>query len=415
VSKGETAKQNWQVYKHVTVSYQRKRVWKNDGTLGWEYSNENFSNEINGSDAVELPEYKIPQLAGKISQIDIHYNHPTAPQPGKFDSTVVPKDTFYAGLKGLVYYDVSYDNVYQAELSYWDDTDKKDITSVDNTVATGREKDKIIFDDSTLQQLSDKYEFLYYSSGSEKFTDKDRFGKFVKASEPLKFVAHFAHKKQPTYENKKVFETIYYVDANDTSKQLAPSHTSSVEFIRKGSKDLVTGATSDWGNWTPGKATFAEVKSPTIDGYTPDQASIGTQEVKGDSNGIYFSVKYTKKDESIPWTSLTPAEKPDDPDSIPWTPIIIPDNTSDEKPDETTPETPAKDTHQDEKSESKANNKTTSTSKKAINISNPAQQARKQQTSNLPQTGANSLAALLGISLLGFSSLLGAASLKRKH
>lgn len=253
------------------------------------------------------------------------------------------------------------------------------------------------------------------------------FGNFDSDSKiNQQFIIHFKHHRSDL-QNKSVtiHETINYLYGNGPHNgQIAHQQYEATPIIFTGTgyhddvlgKDIFTG-------WNKESASFKKVDSPTVKGYHPDQKEIGEKEVTPTSKDINLNVYYYidgSHDKSIPWTTLTPArKKPQDHEPIPWT-TLIPGQKVTNVP--WIPLTPTKKPNtgttykqKHKQTDSISVTKTIKTNKALINTTNPAQQARKQQTSKLPQTGANSLAALLGISFLGFSSLLGAASRKRKH
>ena len=65
----------------------------------------------------------------------------------------------------------------------------------------------------------------------------------------------------------------YVVAGNEANKPAAPadSPTQTINWTRTNTTDKVTGATTE-GTWTPDKNSFTSVTSPTLTGYTPDQA-----------------------------------------------------------------------------------------------------------------------------------------------
>ena len=98
----------------------------------------------------------------------------------------------------------------------------------------------------------------------------------------------------PAYST--VNETIHYV-YKDGSKAVDDYVAKPVEFTRPVSTDAVTGEKT-YGNWSPAQS-FDTVKSPELKGYTPDQAEIDKQTVKGDSKDLEFKVTYTKNAPTI--------------------------------------------------------------------------------------------------------------------
>ncbi|MEK0405070.1 mucin-binding protein, partial [Lactiplantibacillus plantarum] len=74
-------------------------------------------------------------------------------------------------------------------------------------------------------------------------------------------------------------------------------------FTRQVSTDAVTGEKT-YGSWSADQS-FAAVTSPTIKGYTPDQAEIGAQTVSGDASDLDFTVVYTKDAPTVTTESKT--------------------------------------------------------------------------------------------------------------
>ncbi|MBS9336742.1 mucin-binding protein, partial [Fructobacillus papyrifericola] len=91
-------------------------------------------------------------------------------------------------------------------------------------------------------------------------------------------------------ETKTVNETIHYQYADGT--EAADTYTKSLTFTRTEYTDAVTGEVT-YGDWSADQ-NFEAVKSPVIDGYTPDQAEIAAQTVNSNSKDLTFTVKYTK-------------------------------------------------------------------------------------------------------------------------
>ena len=94
-----------------------------------------------------------------------------------------------------------------------------------------------------------------------------------------------------TTESKTVNETIHYV-YKDGMTAHDDYVATPVEFTRQVSTDAVTGEKT-YGSWSADQS-FAAVTSPTIKGYTPDQAEIGAQTVSGDASDLDFTVVYAK-------------------------------------------------------------------------------------------------------------------------
>ncbi|MCW4388159.1 mucin-binding protein [Limosilactobacillus oris] len=96
------------------------------------------------------------------------------------------------------------------------------------------------------------------------------FGKF--SSNPLAFIIHFGHQQTALSRVKTVIETIHYRYAN--GEQARPDYQTKLTFTQTGTRDEVTNQ-SAYDVVKP--QTFAAQQSPTISGYTPDQASVPAQ------------------------------------------------------------------------------------------------------------------------------------------
>lgn len=91
-------------------------------------------------------------------------------------------------------------------------------------------------------------------------------------------------------ESKTITQTIHYQYPDET--EAADTYTKSLTFTRTKYTDAVTGEVT-YGAWSTDQS-FDAVTSPSLKGYTPDQAEIGAQRVNGDSQDLNFTVKYMK-------------------------------------------------------------------------------------------------------------------------
>ncbi|AWF96873.1 mucin-binding protein [Weissella cibaria] len=140
--------------------------------------------------------------------------------------------------------------------------------------------------------------------------DKDQIDKQVVkgSSDDLSFkVIYTKNAPTVTTETKTVNENIDYVFAN--GDKAADSHTAAVKFTRQVSTDAVTGEKT-YGDWSADQS-FDAVKSPNIKGYTPDQAQIDKQVVKGSSDDLSFKVIYTKNAPTVTTETKTVNENID--------------------------------------------------------------------------------------------------------
>ena len=110
------------------------------------------------------------------------------------------------------------------------------------------------------------------------------------------YEVHFKHGTTHTdatdknAEQKIVTETIHYVyENNQTAK---PDYTSAVDFKRGYTTDNVTGKIISYDPWTVSSKKFGVVKSPAIEGYTPNYSQIDEITVTPDSKDIVKTVVY---------------------------------------------------------------------------------------------------------------------------
>ena len=110
------------------------------------------------------------------------------------------------------------------------------------------------------------------------------------------YEVHFKHGTTHTdatdknAEQKIVTETIHYVyENNQTAK---PDYTSAVDFKRGYTTDNVTGKIISYDPWTVSSKKFGIVKSPAIEGYTPNHQQINEFTVTPDSKDIVKTVVY---------------------------------------------------------------------------------------------------------------------------
>lgn len=129
-------------------------------------------------------------------------------------------------------------------------------------------------------------------------------------NEDKAYTVHLGHETQTVNDSKKVTETIHYVFTDGTSAATDYQATP-VTFSRTGQKDMVTNETN-WNAWEPDQATFPAVTSPTVDGYTPDQAEVAAKTVKAtdDTNEVLVVVKYTKNAQPSDQPTSQPSDQP---------------------------------------------------------------------------------------------------------
>ncbi|NME34473.1 YSIRK-type signal peptide-containing protein [Lactobacillus sp. MRS-253-APC-2B] len=99
------------------------------------------------------------------------------------------------------------------------------------------------------------------------------------------YEVHLKHGTEPANESriKKITVHYQYADGLARSGKASDDQTvTSLTFKRTGIHDLVTGKIA-WNAWDQPAQTFAEIDSPVIGGYTPDQVKINNVSVTADS------------------------------------------------------------------------------------------------------------------------------------
>ena len=258
----------------------------------------------------------------------------------------------------------------QAKLRFYDDTAKKFIDASPVLDASGKTDGQVGFTIPNSYDFS-KYNFVNVTKGADpESTDQlagadlsaVQYGKYdTDDKKDQVFVAHFTHKIKAINEKVTVNETIHYV-YEDGSKAHDDYQATPLVFTKTGTKDLVTG--EEKATWTKSQK-FAEVASPEIPGYTPDQAVVPAVEVAHCDNDVVRTVTYSKNIE--PQEPTTPTDNPDTPTDIPDNPVTpkAPEEpqqpaTPDDNPDVVRPHS---DNSPQKKQDSKQTNKTTEVNK----------------------------------------------------
>lgn len=204
-------------------------------------------------------------------------------------------------------YTVHYYAPEHAYLTFYDDTDKKDLISflnrnnqqslLENTYSELNNNSTtypIAFKgaDNVVTFLNDKKYLFNGVTGTGSINNSDyskiSYGNFDNdENKDQNFVLHFKHDTKSISDSRTVNETIHYIYEDGT--KAADDTKASVTFKETGSKDLVTGVeTSSWSK----PQTFAKVVSPVISGYTPDRVQINEITVDHDSKDIEETVIY---------------------------------------------------------------------------------------------------------------------------
>ena len=248
----------------------------------------------------------------------------------------------------------------QAKLRFYDDTAKKFIDAAPVLDASGKTDGQVGFTIPNSYDFS-KYNFVNVTKGADpESTDQlagadlsaVQYGKYdTDDKKDQVFVAHFTHKIKAINEKVTVNETIHYV-YEDGSKAHDDYQATPLVFTKTGTKDLVTG--EEKATWTKSQK-FAEVASPEISGYTPDQAVVPAVEVAHGDNDVVRTVTYSKNIE--PQEPTTPTDNPVTPKAPeePQQPATPDDNPAVVRPHS--------DNSPQKKQDSKQTNKTTEVNK----------------------------------------------------
>ncbi len=258
----------------------------------------------------------------------------------------------------------------QAKLRFYDDTAKKFIDAAPVLDASGKTDAQVGFTIPNSYDFS-KYNFVNVTKGADpESTDQlagadlsaVQYGKYdTDDKKDQVFVAHFTHKIKAINEKVTVNETIHYV-YEDGSKAHDDYQATPLVFTKTGTKDLVTG--EEKATWTKSQK-FAEVASPEIPGYTPDQAVVPAVEVAHGDNDVVRTVTYSKNIE--PQEPTTPTDNPVTPTDIPDNPVTP--KAPEEPQQPATPDDnldvvrPHSDNSPQKKQDSKQTNKTTEVNK----------------------------------------------------
>ncbi|MBD5430516.1 YSIRK-type signal peptide-containing protein [Lactobacillus sp.] len=288
-------------------------------------------------------------------------------------------------------------NPESAQLTYVDDTTGQNLQSV---TTNGKYADTIVFTPDVDTVIKD-YEGKGYVLVSNDFKNQT-YGDGAN-----NFTVHLAHGTRTVSRSTTANEVIHYV-YQDGSKALDDYQATPITFTDEGTQDLVTGETVWNNNYTPVNGTFAAVESPTIDGYSPDKASIDAQTVDSNSGNLAFTVTYVKDPEP-----MVPSE-PIQPSEASTTPVEQPTMPVEEPVTEPTVEKIATNTEPvEEKVE-------TEPTKKKVEIILPKVEKQAQPTepkeNELPQTGTKdeSKLGIIGAAVAGIAGVFGLGAGKKK-
>ena len=169
-------------------------------------------------------------------------------------------------------------------VKYIDDTDQKQLSAEDLTGYSDEDSG-----------YNTKSSIDKYLAGHYVLVSDDTHGQNViydhddKANQV--YEVHFKHGTEPASESRIKNLTVHYVYADGLARSgqaSADQKAQSLTFNRTGTKDLVTNNIA-WNAWDHAGQTFDEIKSPIIDGYTPNQPSI--KDVQVNANGLELTEK----------------------------------------------------------------------------------------------------------------------------
>ncbi|KRN28363.1 hypothetical protein IV38_GL001362 [Lactobacillus selangorensis] len=164
-------------------------------------------------------------------------------------------------------------------VNFVDDTTGKNMMS---TTVKGHDGTPI---STNLNKLLSQFESMGYQLSGQNPLD----GLTTYPDTDANYTVHLVHQTQATDETKNVTSTVHYVV---DGKATAPAdNVQTLMFTRTGTKDLVTGKIT-YTDWTAANNTFADVQSPILEGYQPDQSLVKGQTVTADSDNLTTTVTY---------------------------------------------------------------------------------------------------------------------------
>ncbi|MFC0233617.1 hypothetical protein ACFFIF_06370 [Vagococcus entomophilus] len=187
-----------------------------------------------------------------------------------------------------------YSPIQKAIVNYIDDNNGKVLASDSLTGSSS----------SVIQYATDSQFAFFKAKGYELVRDGFISGSKYDTKDQI-FEFHLKHGTTSASENKTITETVHY-QYSDKSQAHADQQATPVEFSRTVTTDKVDG-TKTYSEWSAkeNQTSFAKIVSPTILGYTPDQAEIA--EVTGltaESKSIEKTVMYTVNKEQAKVTYI---------------------------------------------------------------------------------------------------------------
>ena len=259
--------------KDYTTSVDFKRGYTTDNVTGKIVSYDDWTQTTKTFGAV-----KSPVIAGYTADVA-----QVAAQTVKPDSQNINKTVYYTA------------DTQEAAINFYDETDHKllDNQTIHLTGKTGEKVDRTQADQTLADLVKQGYVLdedntkLGFPSNVA-YDDDD-----VKPQEFTIYLKHGTTHTDATDKNaeqKIVTETIHYVyENNQTAK---PDYTSAVDFKRGYTTDKVTGKIISYDPWTVSSKKFGVVKSPAIEGYTPNHSQIDEITVTPDSENVVKTVVY---------------------------------------------------------------------------------------------------------------------------
>ena len=259
--------------KDYTTSVDFKRGYTTDNVTGKIVSYDDWTQTTKTFGAVKSP--VIAGYTADVAQVDAATVTP--------DSENIVKTVNYTA------------DAQEAAINFYDETDHKllDKQTIHLTGKTGEKVDRTQAD-KTLADLEKQGYVLDEDNTKLGFPADVAYDN--DDAKPQEFTIYLKHGMTHTdatdknAEQKIVTETIHYVyENNQTAK---PDYTSAVDFKRGYTTDKVTRKIVSYDPWTVSSKKFGVVKSPAIEGYTPNRKQIDEITVTPDSKDVVKTVVY---------------------------------------------------------------------------------------------------------------------------
>ena len=261
-----------------TDSVTFKRGYTTDKVTGKIVSYDPWTVDGKQADNKTFDAVKSPAIAGYTADV------------AQVDAATVTPDS--QNINKTVYYTA---DTQEAAINFYDETDHKllDKQTIHLTGKTGEKVDRTQAD-KTLADLEKQGYVLDEDNTKLGFPADVAYDN--DDAKPQEFTIYLKHGMTHTdatdknAEQKIVTETIHYVyENNQTAK---PDYTSAVDFKRGYTTDKVTRKIVSYDPWTVSSKKFGVVKSPAIEGYTPNRKQIDEITVTPDSKDVVKTVVY---------------------------------------------------------------------------------------------------------------------------